>query len=78
MLKFVLVEEKEDRVVYEYYPEGGSEYGTVSFDKKTGNGGIETLADNDRHQRYAMKALKRIREMASNKSFEKEGMVAWY
>lgn len=78
MLKFVMVEETKNRVLYEYHPEGGSESGTVSFNKHTGDGSIETLADNDKHQRYAMKALKRIREMASNKSFEKEGMVAWY
>lgn len=78
MLKFVLIEERENKVFYEYYPEGGSESGIVSFNKKTGNGGIETLANNDKHQRYALKALKRIREMASKNSFEKEGMVAWY
>lgn len=78
MLKFVLVEEKENKVLYEYSPEGGSESGIVSFNKKTGNSGIETLADNDKHQRYAMKVLKRIREMAKSGTFEKEGMVAWY
>ena len=78
MLKFALIEERENKVFYEYYPEGGSESGIVSFNKQTGDGSIETVADNDKHQRYAMKALKRIREMASNKSFEKEGMIAWY
>ena len=78
MLKFVLVEEEENRVLYKYNPEGGSESGTVSFNRKTGSGIIESLASNDKHQRYALKALKKIREMSSVKSFEREGMVAWY
>lgn len=78
MLKFSMTEENKNRVAYEYYPEGGSAVGVVSFDKQKGTGSIETLADNDKHQRYALKMLKRIREMASNKAFEKEGMVVWY
>ena len=78
MLKFVLIEENESRVLYEYYPEGCLEAGSVSFDKKTGNGTIERLADNDNHQRYAMKALKRIRRMADSQVFEQTGVVAWY
>ena len=78
MLKFVLVEESEARVLYKYYPEGCFEAGLVSFDKKSGNGIIETLADNDNHQTYAMKALQRIRGMAVSQGFEPEGVVAWY
>lgn len=78
MLKFVLVEESESRVLYKYYPEGCFEAGSVSFDKKSGNGTIETLADNDNHQIYAMKALQRIRRMADSQVFEQEGVVAWY
>lgn len=78
MLKFVLTKETGSNVLYHYYPEGGSEHGVVSVDKKTGDGAIETLSNNDKHQRYALKALKKIREMASNGFFEEEGMVAWY
>ena len=78
MLKFVLIEEIGNSVLYSYYPEGGSESGIVSFNKKTGDGGVNRLANNDKHQRYALKILKRIREMASAGTFEKEGIVAWY
>lgn len=78
MLKFTMVENKEGNILYRYFPEGGADYGVVSFSEKTGDGSIETLAKNDRHQRYAMKLFKRIREMASKGSFEKEGIVAWY
>lgn len=78
MLKFIMLERNENNVLYRYFPEGGSDYGIVSFNEKTGDVSIETAAKNDKHQRYALKMFKRIREMASNGSLEKEGIVAWY
>lgn len=78
MLKFTMVENKEGKVLFKYFPEGEAEAGIVSFNEKTGNVGIETLAKNDKHERYALKMFKRIREMVSNGNFEKEGIVAWY
>ena len=78
MLKFALIEENQSTVLYEYHPEGGTEFGVISLDKKTGECHIETEAENDIYKRYAMKLIKRIREMYNNKSFEKEGMIAWY
>ena len=78
MLKFTLVENKQGKVLYKYFPEGSADHGIVAFSEKTGDVSIETLAKNDRHGRYAMKLFKRIREMASKGSFEKEGTVAWY
>ena len=78
MVKFVLIEETESRILYAYYPEGSSEFGTVSFDKKAETGAIEVLAPQDKHQIYALKVLKRLREMAIQKFFEKEGLVVLY
>lgn len=78
MLKFNMVDKKEGKVLYEYFPEGGTESGVVSFDEKSGDVSIESLAKNDRHERYAVKMFKRIREMASKGTFDKEGIVAWY
>ena len=76
MLKYVLIENAGDVVRYEYFPEGESDSGIVSF--RDGKVSIETLAKNDRHERYALKLFKKIREMASTGTFEKEGIVAWY
>ena len=78
MLKFNMVDNKEGKVLYEYFPEGRADSGFVSFIEKTGDVSIESLAKNDRHERYALKMFKRIREMASNGTFEKEGTIAWY
>ena len=62
MLKYILLEESEEKVTYEYFPEGGSDSGVVSF--YDGEFSIDSLAENDKHQIYAMKALQRIRRMA--------------
>lgn len=76
MLKYVLLEESGKNVKYEYFPEGGSDFGIISF--YDGKFSIDSLAKNDWHELYAMKLFKKIREMASNGVFEKEGIVAWY
>ncbi len=78
MLKFILEKETEKEVVYRYYPEGNEDSGLVSYDKEKKECSIVTLSVQDRHQRYACKMFARIRAYATNGSFEKEGMVAWY
>ena len=78
MLKFTLVENKQGKIAYKYFPEGGADYGMVSFNEKTGDASVETLAKNDKHGRYAMKLFKRIREMTSKGTYETEGTIAWY
>lgn len=77
MLKFIIIEENSKEVIYEYYPEDGVNSGTISVTKKTGEMRIIKLAINDKHQRYALKLLKKIREFQSNDSYKKEGIVAW-
>ena len=78
MLKFKIVENEQGKLVYRYYPEGNEDFGEVSYDEKTGICSIEILANNDRHKRYALKMMSRIRAMKANGTFEAEGMVAWY
>lgn len=78
MLKFNMVDSNDGKVLYEYFPEGGADSGIVSFSEKNGDISIESLAKNDRHERYALKMFKKIRDMASKGTFEKEGTVAWY
>lgn len=78
MLKFILNKETEETVVYEYFPENGNDSGLVSYDKKADKCSIVTLSIADKHQRYAQKMFSKIREFASNNSFQKEGIIAWY
>ena len=78
MLKFILLEETPKKVVYEYYPENGTDVGIVSFDKKAKVNSIVVLAANDKHKRYALKLFSRIIEFSDNNFFQKEGIIAWY
>lgn len=78
MLKFNLIEETMNKVVYEYFPENGTHPGVVSYDKKTNECNIVALAEKDRHHRYALKMFSKIREFANEQSFKKEGTIVWY
>ena len=77
MLRFILIEETLEVVVYEYFPENSNDSGLVSYDKKSNKCSIVTLSKADKHQRYAQKMFSKIREYASNNSFQKEGIIAW-
>ena len=77
MLKFKLKEETEETVVYEYYPEGKTSRGLVSYNKKTNECSIVTLSTEDRHKRYALKMFSKIKEYANNNKFKTEGVIAW-
>ena len=78
MLTFEIKEETKEKVLYNYYPEGGALSGAVSYDKKTGICNIVTLSKADRHQRYALKMFAKIRACAKEKLFPASGIVAWY
>ena len=78
MLKFKLIENTENKAVYEYYPEGGASVGIVSYDKGTRSNSIVNLSTDDRHKRYALKMLAKLREFAQRGAFETDGTIAWY
>lgn len=77
MLTYALLQENENELLYEYFPEGGDASGIVAYNKKSGICDIRKLSDADKHQRYALKLFKRIREFASGGSFKNEGIIAW-
>lgn len=78
MLKFILNEETTEKVVYEYFPENGSESGFIAYDKTKDEFSIISLPKIDRHRRYAQKMFSKIREWAAGNTYQKEGIVAWY
>lgn len=78
MLKYILNEETTEKVVYEYFPENGSEKGVIIYDKTKDKFSIISLPEIDRYQRYAQKMFSKIREWAADNTYRKEGIVAWY
>ena len=73
-----MIEETPQKVVYEYFPEGITEVGIISFDKETKMNSIVTPSSKDKYQLYAQKLFSRIREFSNSNSFKKTGMIAWY
>ena len=77
MLKYNLIRDDGNKLIYEYFPEGKENSGFVSYSKTSSECKIEELSENDRHQIYALKMLKKLREFANNQMFKTDGMVAW-
>ena len=36
MLRYKLIKESKEELLYQYFPEGGTSYGTITFDKESG------------------------------------------
>lgn len=79
MVIIKLIELTEDRVSYEYYPEGNKQYpGKIALDLKIKERIYLKESSEDFGKRYAFHAFKKIEEYSSNGDFKKEGLVAWY
>lgn len=78
MLKYILVENQGNKIMYKYFPEGGDDFGVVVYDKQKKECSIQELAKIDRHRQYALKMFKRLREFADGETFLEEGKIAWY
>jgi len=72
------MEKMGNKLIYYYYPENENRFGVVSFDLESKECMIVKLSENDRHQIYALKLFRRMREFADNNFFEEEGSVVWY
>ena len=78
MLKFKMIEKNDDIVTYRYWPEQDAEYGEVTAKTKDGELVSMRLALEDEFKTYAFHMLSRIRKFAKDKSFDEDGMIAWY
>ena len=78
MLTLKIKDEKENSIVFNYYPEDGTMFGTLNLDKKTGDIQIISVPENDPHLRYLQHAVLRIDEYFSSGKYENAVTVAWY
>ena len=74
MEKILLTSEK---VVYKYFPEGGKEFGKVSYNRKNGEGSIDSMVPGFSDS-YACHALSRIRDYEKQGKYLDKDLVAWY
>ena len=79
MVKFELISDNKEMVIYKYYPEGKKQYpGEVGYNKITNECSVIVLSQKDLNKMYALKVFKRMREYAAGNEFKQSGMVAWY
>lgn len=77
MLRLELVENTQEEIVYSYFPEGESEYGTISINKVTGELDIKKTSANDAYKRYLFHAVSRIEKYYAENKFLERDIVAW-
>lgn len=77
MLRLELVENTQEEIVYNYFPEGESEYGTISINKVTGELDIKKISTNDAHKRYLFHAVSRIEKYHVENKYLERDMAAW-
>lgn len=75
MLTYKLVEETNKSVKYRYFPEGEEEFGTITFEKETGNVLDMNPAETDEDEWYVKHMISKF---AEKKELDKKGIIAWY
>ncbi len=78
MLKLVLIDNTDDCVSYDYYPENNGNYGTLTMAKKSGEIEIVKVADNDGFHIYLGHAISQLESYYMNKKYVEHDVVAWY
>lgn len=78
MLKLILMEQNAGMAIYNYYPEGEGEPGSISIDKKNGKIDVLHVPKNDEFGRYKIHAIRKISEYFDKQVFREEDVVAWY
>lgn len=79
MVTFKLMEEKEQILLYWYYPNGLEEkYGVIVVDKESGQIELRMSAPNDSGSMYASHAMGKIMKAWAEGVILKNGSAAWY
>ncbi len=78
MLELKLVEQKNSKYIYHYFPEGNlDEFGEVSCDSETGKIEVVKLHPEDTHERYAYHVWSRLKKYRDSDDYLEKDMVAW-
>lgn len=69
--------ETENMVIYNYYPNNGTDYGIFSVDKTTLNFTVECL-DPIYPELFFFKALRKVKDMILENNCKDEEWIIWY
>lgn len=78
MLKYKLIKDSGDYVSYNYFPEGRTDGGTVTINKKTGAISNVVLAKTDKFRRYCNHMVSELLEFFKKGEYKSDGIIAWY
>lgn len=67
----------EEKITYNYYPEGKEKFGIVSLIRKDGKRVIEKLCESDKFKIYAFHALKCLEEYQKKNEFPEKDLIMW-
>lgn len=73
---YELVREKDNILIFKYYPCDSNNSGEVWFNPITNEYGLIHLEPNDKYKRFALMMFSAIRRMISQHKIEKKGMLA--
>lgn len=77
MLRLKLLNEYDNKIIYEYYPEDSNISGRISIDKKTGEIELIRQAENDKFGRYKVHAVSAIMNYFKSKNYKMNETIAW-
>ncbi len=79
MLEFKLIENNNETVTYQYYPEGKKDdFGVITIKKSDSSIVKQSIAKSDEFKTYFFHMLHRIEKFIRNDQFKDEGLIAWY
>lgn len=78
MVKYKLIEENENTVSYNYFPQGHEDFGTITMHKKTAEIVTAEVAKTDKFKQYFYHMIEEIEKFIEKNNFLKDGYVAWY
>lgn len=81
MVKYILILNNDEFVVYEYYPEGKDSKGTITYDKKNDEFIVEkpTVYEHSYYldDTYVSHVKQHILKFVENNDYKEKGMSAW-
>lgn len=78
MLVLKLYQENNDNAIYNYFPEGNDQCGSIEIDKKNGEVNVISIAQNDLFNLYMHHAVKAVEKFFSSRNYEKKKVIAWF
>lgn len=77
MLVMELVRENDDKVIYNYYPEGREAFGTIAIDKENGDVSVVKRSDEKELSSYCGHALRTLQKYRNIGEYKLKDTVAW-